>query len=253
MRYLMQKLPHTGLRIGEAAPDVLVVGDPARAERAAAWLDEPVLLADQREYRSFYGRFHNIPITITSHGIGAPGAAIAFEELIAAGGRRIIRVGTCGGLQPQVMAGSLVVAAAAVQNTGYGALTVPDGYPAVADARLTLALQAAAQADGRAIQCGIVVSSDSFYPGILSCRPQYEALAQANVLAVEMECAALFIIGSLRQVQTAAILAADGNVLHSGERMDSYRPKDERVAAAVDAEIGIALQALRQMRQNESD
>ncbi len=247
----MQKLPHTGLKIGDVTPDVLVVGDPARAERATAWLDEPVLLADQREYRAFHGRFHNIPITISSHGIGAPGAAIAFEELIVAGGQRIIRVGTCGGLRPEVVAGSLVVAAAAVQNTGYGMLTVPDGYPAVADARLTLALQAAAQADGRAAHCGIVVSSDSFYPGILSCRPQYEALAQANVLAVEMECAALFIIGSLRQVQTAAILAADGNVLHSVEQMDSYQPKDGRVAAAVDAEIRIALQVLWQLRQNE--
>lgn len=249
----MQKLPHIGLKIGEAAPDVVVVGDPARAELAARWLDAPVLLADRREYRSFYGRFRDIPITITSHGVGSPGAAIAFEELVVAGAKRIIRAGTCGGLHAEVNTGSLVVATAAVQNIGYGVLTVPDGFPAVADAQLMLALDVAAQAHGTAVHTGLVLSSDSFYPGIQSRRPQYADMAEANVLAVEMECAALFIIGSLRGVQTAAILAVDGNVLHGGEQIDSYQPKDDRVTAAVDAEIGIALQALWQLRQHGSE
>lgn len=251
LKKLMQKLPHIGLKIGEAAPDVVVVGDPGRAEHAARWLDDVVLMADRREFRSFYGRFQDIPITIMSHGIGAPGAAIAFEELIVAGAKRIVRAGTCGGLHPDVDSGGIVVAAGAVQNTGYGAQTVPDGYPAVADARLMLALQAAARAQGTAVHTGLVLSSDSFYPGIQSRRPHYADMAEANVLAVEMECAALFIIGSLRGVQTAAILAADGNVLHGGEQIDSYQPEDERVTAAVDAEIGIALHALWQLRQDE--
>jgi uridine phosphorylase len=62
-----------------------------------------------------------------------------------------------------------------------------------------------------------------------------------------MECAALFIVGSLRGVSTAAILAVDGNVLSGGESMDSYDPYQQIVAEAVEVEIQIALQALKKV------
>jgi len=101
----MDKLPHIGLTVGSVSPDVLVCGDPGRATRIAAQLDDVELLGELREYRSYRGTFAGKPVTVCSHGIGAPGAAIAFEELIAAGARRIIRVGTCGGLQPDIRSG----------------------------------------------------------------------------------------------------------------------------------------------------
>ncbi|UCC53805.1 MAG: hypothetical protein JSV68_07480, partial [Anaerolineaceae bacterium] len=66
-----------------------------------------------------------------------------------------------------------------------------------------------------------------------------------KVLAVELECAALFIIGSLRGVQTAAILAVDGNLLEAEESMETYAPHGDVVRTAVDAEIRIALNALK--------
>ena len=78
----------------------------------------------------------------------------------------------------------------------------------------------------------------------LAGAPDYRVLSAANVLAVEMECAALFLVGSLRGVATAAILAVDGNVLVSAESMDSYQPGREVVAAAVEEAIGCALLAL---------
>ncbi len=238
-------LPITGLPVGAVTPAVIVCGDPARAERVAALLDGATLLSDKREYRAYRGHSGGLPITVCSHGIGAPGAAIAFEELIAAGARQIVRVGTCGALQTGIDAGHLVVATAAVQNTGYGRETVPDGYPAVADATLTLALTRAAAKAKPPARSGIVISRDSFYPGVpLAGAPDYRVLSAANVLAVEMECAALFLVGSLRGVATAAILAVDGNVLASAESMDSYQPGREVVAAAVEEAIGCALQAL---------
>ena len=165
--------------------------------------------------------------------------------VIAAGARQIVRVGTCGALQTGIDAGHLVVATAAVQNTGYGRETVPEGYPAVADAALTLALTRVAAKAKPPAHSGIVISRDSFYPGVpLAGAPDYRVLSAANVLAVEMECAALFLVGSLRGVATAAILAVDGNVLVSAESMDSYQPGREVVAAAVEEAIGCALLAL---------
>lgn len=239
----LKELPITGLPVGGVSPRVLVCGDPARADRIAERLDDAELLSHKREYRAHRGLFRGTPVTVCSHGIGAPGAAIAFEELIAAGARAIVRVGTCGGLQPDILPGHLIVATAAVQNTGYGRETVPPGYPAVADPSLALAL--CRHAAGRPMQCGIVLTRDNFYAGVnISDAPDYRAMSAARVLAVEMECAAVFLVAALRGAQAGAILVVDGNVLETAESMEGYHPGEEVVRAAVDAAITVGLEAL---------
>ena len=98
---------------------------------------------------------------------------------------------------------------------------------------------------------GLVLSRDNFYGGVdLPSNPDYAVMSETNVLAVEMECAALFIVGRLRGVQTGAILAVDGNVLEAGEKMETYDPGRERVQAAVNAEILVALGALRMLHDD---
>jgi uridine phosphorylase len=92
---------------------------------------------------------------------------------------------------------------------------------------------------------GIVLTRDCFYAGLpVASAPSYLMLSQAGVLAVEMECAALFLVGSLRGAATAAILTVDGNVLQQMETVDSYRPDREVVHTAVAAAIEIALRSL---------
>jgi uridine phosphorylase len=243
---MAKTLPITGLPIGGVSPDVIVCGDPRRADLVAGFLQDVWLLADQREYRSYYGKNGGHTVTVCSHGIGAPGAAIAFEELIVAGARRIVRVGTCGGLQPIVRDGHLIVASAAVQNTGYLLEIAPRGYPAVADPELTIALRRAVKEKEQPAHMGLVLTRDAFYGGVQGpFLPDYEDMARANVLAVEMECAALFTVGSLRRVPTAAILAVDGNVMETKESVESYKPHREIVAQAVAAAITCALSVLR--------
>lgn len=244
-------LPLTGIPAGGLPPEVIVCGDPDRAKAIAGHFDAFQLLSHQREYHTYMGHYQDMPIAVCSHGIGAAGAAIAFEEIIAAGGRRLIRAGTCGSLQPGVRSGHLVIATGAVTNTGYVYETVPRGYPAVADFELTLALQEEALRANHGHSVGIVLTRDNFYAGVDPLgSPDYETMSKANVVAVEMECAALFVVGSLRQTQTAAVLAVDGNVLESGsEFMESYKPHQESVAAAVEVEINIALNALRKLHR----
>jgi len=243
-------LPITGLPAGGVSPSVIVCGDPERADRIAARLADSVLLSHKREYRAHLGRYGDASITVCSHGIGAPGAAVAFEELIAAGARRIIRVGTCGGLQPDIQPGCLVVATAAVQNTGYGREVTPDGYPAVAALDLTYQLgkvvDETGPANGLTGRRGIVLTRDAFYAGVAApAAPDYQEMSRANVLAVEMECSALFLVGGLRNVATAAILVTDGNVLETRESMDSYSPRNEVVQRAIDVAALCALETLK--------
>lgn len=247
-----QRLPITGLTIGNVPPAVLVCGDPERATKTAAYLEQATLMSERREYRTYCGEYRGMPVAVCSHGVGSPGAAIAFEELIAAGARRLIRIGTCGGIQPDVEDGHLVVVTGAVDYTGYGRSIAPPGYPPVADFRLTAALARQTAASGRVHHAGLVLTADNFYPGVETPRrPDYHLLSAANVVAVEMECAALFLVSSLRRVQAAAILAVDGNVLEKGESMDEYDPHRDVVAAAVEAEIEIALETLRHIEDGD--
>ncbi len=238
-------LPITGLPVGRVNKLAIVCGDPARADHIAGQLDNATLLSHKREYRAHNGGYHGTPITVCSHGVGAPGAAIAFEELIVAGANTIIRVGTCGGLQPDIRSGALVIATAAVQNTGYGRESVPDGYPAVADPSVVLALQRVATSNAHMAHSGIVLTRDNFYAGVdAPAGVDYRVMSKARVLAVEMECAALFLVGSLRGVPAAAILVADGNVLESAESVETYNPHQDTVRIALDGAIKCALEAL---------
>jgi uridine phosphorylase len=239
-------LPITGLPIGRVPASVIVCGDPGRASKTAELLDKATLLSENREYRCYTGRYNDQEVAVCSHGIGAPGAAIAFEELVAAGARRLLRAGTCGGLQPGIKSGDLVVVTAAVDSTGYGRETVPAGYPAAADPGLTLALMKYARQSGQTTYSGPVLTQDNFYRGVdVAGHLNYQVMSEANVQAVEMECAALFIVGSLRKVQTAAILVVDGNVLSAGsESMESYDPGHETVKEAVEAALIIAHKTL---------
>ena len=247
-----ETLPITGLELDVVPPSVLVCGDPERATKTAAQLDAAALLSEQREYRAYGGTYEGMSVLVCSHGVGAPGAAVAFEELIAAGARRLLRIGTCGSLQPHIHDGDLVVATAAVDATGYGRLTAPPGYPAVADVTLTYTLLRTAAAGERRSYSGLVLSSDSFYRGVATpYTPHYPTLSQANVLAVEMECAALFHVGNLRRVPAGAILAVDGNVLETGETIDAYDPHRPIVEAAVTDEIQIALRVLKEMETRD--
>lgn len=233
--------------MGGVSPAVIVCGDPARGDRIAGFLDDATLLSDKREYRAHRGTYHGLPVTVCSHGIGSPGAAIAFEELIIAGARTIIRVGTCGGLQPDIQPGALVIATAAVRNIGYGDEVAPRGYPAVADAALTLGLQRAASAAGHPFHAGIVLSRDGFYASAdAPAGVDYQVMSRARVQAVEMECAALFLVGSLRGARAAAILVADGNVLATAESVETYKPGQDVVRAAIETATTCALAALRE-------
>ncbi len=242
---MAKRLPHTDLVVGQIPTAVLVCGDPARAAQIAEQLDEHELVAEKREYRTYVGMKNGRSLTVTSHGIGAPGAAIAFAELISAGAQQIIRVGTCGSLQRHIKPGELIIASAAVQRTGYVREIAPEGYPAVADAPLLLALQKAAAQQSVPAYTGIVLTRDAFYPGVDNVHtPHYAQMSAAHVLAVEMECAALFVLGSLRRVQTAAILAADGFVLEKAEDMDTFGKLVTEKKTAVAAAIAVAIQAL---------
>lgn len=239
-----ETLPILAVRIDDVPERVLVVGDPARAERVAERLDGAREAGRSREYVTFVGEHRGVEIGVVSHGVGSAGAAVCFEELCRAGARRLIRAGTTGGLQPAVRDGALVIARAAVRDEGITHRLVPAGYPAVADVDVVHALRQAASDGGPPVVEGIVLTSDLFYP--------HEVLGsdlarwqRAGVVAVEMEVAALFVTASLHSAAAGAILTVDGNPLLAGDDdMSGYDPHRDVVRDAVDRMLAIALDAL---------
>jgi uridine phosphorylase len=231
--------PHLLVEPGDLPEVVLFPGDPGRAERIADRLDGAERVAANREYHSYRGTYRGVPVGATSAGVGAAGAAIAYEEAIRAGVKTLIRVGTAGSLCDDVQAGDLVVPLAAVRAEGVSRQLVPIEMPAVADPDVSLALWVAAQAAGGRSHRGVAVSVDAFYRGVLDLG--LDAYAASGAICVEMECAALYIVALLRGVRAGSILAIDGDARSAAA--GKHDPHRDVVRDAVDREIEAALEA----------
>ena len=192
-----KSLTHLGIQSSDLPDRVIVVGDPARAQAAALMLDAYVEVGRNRVYVTYRGNHGSVPVAVVSHGVGAAGAAICFEELCQAGVQRIIRAGTAGGLQSQILDGNLVNVTGAVRDEGVSPRIVPISYPAIPAIEIVRDIESASEGQD-SVHKGIVLSTDLFYPHkILGSKMKF--WQEYGVVAVEMECSILFVIASLRR------------------------------------------------------
>lgn len=183
------------------AERVLLPGDPGRALRLAQQLlDSPAMFNHNRGLWGYTGNAADgVPLTIQSTGMGGPSAAIVITELASLGATRLVRVGTCGALNPTLALGDLLVATAAIPADGASRGLGADG-PVAPDPQLLAAL---ISAGGASVRSGRVVSTDLFYDGPAD---QEREWAAAGAVAVEMEAATLFALARRRQLQAACVL-----------------------------------------------
>ena len=210
---------HIGLREGDIGKYVLLPGDPKRCKKIAAYFDDAVLAADNREYTTYTGYLNGEKVSVTSTGIGGPSAAIALEELVNIGAETFIRVGTCGGIDIDVKGGDIVIATGAVRMDGTSKEYAPIEFPAVADIDIVNALTQACDYLGEKYHRGIVQCKDSFYgqhnpeimPVSYELSNKWNAWKRLGVLASEMESAALFVTASFRKVKIGSIFLTVAN------------------------------------------
>jgi DeoD family purine-nucleoside phosphorylase len=215
----------------ELAERVLLPGDPGRAlALAQTLLEGPRMFNHHRGLWGYTGTAPDgEPVTIQATGMGGPSAAIVLTELAELGALRAIRVGTCGALAPELALGDLVIASEAVCGDGTSQALGARGI-AFPDGPLTHAL---ARATPGASQ-GAVISVDLFYERGAVQRPE-------RVLAVEMEAAAVFALGTQMGVQTACVLAVSDTFTEGGERR---RIEDVKLLEAAERMGRAALAAL---------
>ncbi len=231
----------------------LLPGDPFRVPRIAEALDDqPIEVAHHREFRSAVADLHGTTVLVTSTGIGGASAAIAIEELASLGVRTFLRVGTTGAIQPSVEVGDLIVAAGAVRLDGASSHYAPLSYPAVADHGLVNELIASAASQGLDHHVGLVVSSDTFYPGQerydsftgyvpLSHQGTLEEWKRLGCLSYEMETATLFTVTRTMGLSAGAVLGVIVN------RSSSEAVDPEVVADTEDRAIRCAAGAVRRL------
>ena len=206
---------HLEVTSDDVAGSVLLPGDPGRPETITDCWDDADVVADHREYRTATGTHDEAPISVTSTGIGSPGAAIAVEELARVGVDTLIRVGSCGAIQPETEVGDLIITSGAVRQEGTSDEYIREDYPAVADHAVVAALAAAAEELGYDYHVGLTASTDSFYAGqsregfggyrSRNSEAMIEELKQANVLNFEMEASAILTLANIYGLRGGAV------------------------------------------------
>ena len=240
----MNKQFHISCEKNEIGRYCLLPGDPGRCKKIAAFFDEPVFIASNREFTTYSGTLCGEKVTVTSTGIGGPSTAIAVEELFKLGADTFIRVGTCGGINNKVKSGDVVIASAAVRQDGTSREYAPAEFPAAADFEVTAAAVQAADALGYARHVGIVQSKDSFYgqhsPERMPTAPElfykWEAWKRLGVLASEMEAATLFTVCSALNARAGALFHCIWNQERKKEGFDESDEFDENKAITVGIE-----------------
>ncbi|MCD6312648.1 MAG: purine-nucleoside phosphorylase [Thaumarchaeota archaeon] len=204
---------HILAKPGEVAEKVIAVGDPARVNQVAELLKDPKPVNLHRGFPVYTGDYEGLRVSVACHGIGGPSSAIAFEELRMLGAKTIVRLGTAGGLLPEMEPGELVIPDAVACLTTYGVLaTYAPGVhlPLAPNYEVLEALVQEARRQKLSFRIGAVVSNDAFYAESHEFARMW---AERGVIAIEMECAALFGVSRLRGFKSAAVLILSNNVV----------------------------------------
>ncbi|GAA1642633.1 purine-nucleoside phosphorylase [Georgenia ruanii] len=223
--------PHIAAEKGDFAPAVLMPGDPRRAERIASLLmPDARKVSDVRGIGAYTGTVNGKPLSVMASGMGMPSIGIYANELFAEYDvRRIIRVGTAGGLAPKVTVGDVVIALGAHTDSAMNTSRIPGiHFSAVASYPLVAAAVAAA-GDATNVHVAPVVSRDHFYG---NPPEQIQALADYGTLAVEMEAAALYAVAAQHDREALAVLTISDHLLDHSQDM-SAQEREENFARAL--------------------
>lgn len=226
---------------------VILTGDPKRVPSIALHINGAVKVADSREFSTYTGEIDGEKVSVTSTGIGGPSAAIALEELVKCGAHTFIRVGTCGGMQLDVMSGDIVIATGAVRAEGTSREYAPIEWPAVPSLDVTNALVEAAREMKIRHHAGVVQCKDSFYgqhnpqdmPISTDLLNKWQAWCRLGCVASEMESAALFVVAAARKVRVGSVFLVMANQEREAQGLENPVVHDTDTAAKV------AVEALR--------
>ncbi|MBR6013895.1 MAG: purine-nucleoside phosphorylase [Selenomonadaceae bacterium] len=230
--------PHNSAEIGDIAERVLLPGDPLRAKFIAEnFLSDVKKYNEIRNVYGFTGKYKNIPVTVQATGMGIPSFSIYVHELIHVyGAKKLIRVGTCGGMHEKLKLRDVVIAqgtstdSSIVRQVFGGAIS----FSLLADYELLSKAVENAKKLNIPVKVGNVFCTDYFYNdycrenGIFSSNGLTldQKMIQHGILAVEMESAALYMLAAAANVQGLALFTVSDHLGRGEESPAEEREKD---------------------------
>ncbi|MEP7203564.1 MAG: purine-nucleoside phosphorylase [Ilumatobacteraceae bacterium] len=229
---------HLRAEPSDYAPAVLVPGDPRRAKYIAETFFEPgaKCINEERGMLGYTGTFNGRPISVQSVGMGCASAAIYYTELMQLGAKRIIRVGTAGGLADGLrMADTVVAISATPDDPIIGHLTNGEAHAPTASWQLIEFAVERARASGATVHVGSIVSGALFYDPREGIMQRWK---QRGHLAVEMEAAVLYTLGAINGIETLCLVTISDII--AADKGTSERISDEELRLGVDRMTAVA-------------
>ena len=250
------KTMHLGVTSDQIGKYVVLPGSVERASLIAEHFDNPVKIAQNREFLTYTGTLDGVPVTVTSTGIGGSSAAIAIEELYACGAHTMMRIGSAASTSPKVKIGDVVIPNGAVRMEGTGNHYLPFEFPAVPDYEMLKALEAAAIKLGHPYNIGVTITKDSFYtetepetkPVYQELKYKWDSYLAGGATSTSMECSILFLVGASLGIRTSSVLISATNFDEYSNDAEDYPTGWEQRA------IETGIEAMRMMiRKDKAD
>jgi len=209
--------PHNSANIGEIAETVIMCGDPLRVKYIAEnYLENAVMFTQVRGMYGYTGTYRDKKISVMGHGMGMPSIGIYAHELYNVYGvKTIIRAGSAGGLRDEVRLRDIVIAQAACTDSNFAwQYGITGSFAPIADFGLLRKAVEIAESTGLSVKVGNIYSTDVFY----SPQNANDGMREMGVLAVEMECAALYMIAAKANAKALCVCTVSDH-LYSPEKL----------------------------------
>ena len=208
---------HIGAKQGEIAETVLLPGDPLRAKYIAeTFLENAKMYNEVRNMFGYTGTYKGKPISVQGTGMGVPSISIYVNELISSYNvKKLIRVGTAGAIQKDVKVRDVILAMSASTDSQMNRLTFGGiDYAPTANFELLLKAYQAGVAKGLQLKVGNVFTADHFY----NDNSELEKWAKYQILAIEMETAALYTLAAKFGRQALSVLTISDHIIQEKKR-----------------------------------
>lgn len=230
--------PHIDPKGAPIAETILLPGDPLRAKFIAeTYLSDVIQFNEVRNMLGFTGTYRDRQISVMGTGMGIPSISIYSYELIHVFGvKNLIRIGSCGAMQPQMELYDLVIAQGASTDSNYvHQFGVPGTWAPLSSYELLAQAVALAAERGQRYHVGNVLSSDVFYNADAEASARWQRL---GVLAVEMETAGLLANAAAAGVKAMGMFTVSDHLLTKAETTAQERQTAFTSMMEIALEIG---------------
>lgn len=214
MNTLPYPTPHINATPNDIAKTVLMPGDPLRSKFIAEnFLTDIKLFNNVRNVQGYTGLYKGERVSVMASGMGMPSIAIYAKELYSFFGvENIIRVGSAGAMSENVKVRDIIIALGACTNSAFATqFNIQGSFAPIASYRLLKTADKVCDEMGINAHFGNVFSSDAFYNDDSNVTEKWRKL---GVLAVEMECAALYTVAARENKNALCILTVSDHLLN---------------------------------------